>query len=251
MLICFLDFLTSLNLRDMNEDIDYKIKYEILNQEFDNYKQQSVEKRNVLKLKNNVQENSTQMNLTKTYCKNLEERIRVLNREAHNCENEYKKKLDQQMQQIQEERIRFERILSQKESEFRNKVGTLEHQLLRQRERSLVLIEDKDQEISTLKASFHAILTKNSDPLNIERNANGAKKPIEPSADFITALLSVDSPPMLHYAQELARKDIQVSGLRKQNSEIEATLRENQRDLLATADRHAKEIKGLEASIQR
>lgn len=155
------------------------------------------------------------------------------------------------MQQIQEERIRFERILTQKETDYRGKIAALEHQLLRQRERSLALIEDKEKEILTLKSSFHAILTKNNDPLNIERHTNDEKRTIEPSADFITALLSVESPPMLHYAQELARKDIQVSNLRKQNNELEADLRKNQRDLLAASERHAKEIKTLESSITR
>ncbi|KAF7989644.1 hypothetical protein HCN44_008318 [Aphidius gifuensis] len=253
------DFLESLNLKDTNDDIDYQKKYELLQQEFDKYKQQysnTVDRNNSLKLKNNnsnnnAQDNSSELNLRKSYCKNLEERIRVLNHDINNYENEYKKKLDQQMQQIQEERIRFERILTQKETDYRGKIATLEHQLLRQRERSLALIEDKEKEILTLKSSFHAILTKNNDPLNIERHKNDEKRTIEPSADFITALLSVESPPMLHYAQELARKDIQVSNLRKQNNELEADLRKNQRELLAASERHAKEIKNLESSITR
>ncbi|XP_063980484.1 GRIP and coiled-coil domain-containing protein 1 [Diachasmimorpha longicaudata] len=247
------DFLQNMNLRNISKDCDYKEQYEILEHEFENYKQQmsaKLESVNDLESENKRADKSTELHLARTYSKNLEERIRMLNKEASNKESEINLKLEQQNQQIQEERIRFERILSQKETEFRSKVGALEHQILRQRERSLALLEEKDQEITTLKSSFRAILTKHE---GLSGNPEGGddKKLIESNVDFVTSLLTVDSPPMLHYAQELARRDIQVSGLRKQNSELEAALRENQRDFMATTQRHAEEMKTLESKITR
>lgn len=245
------EFLRSIHLRSASQDADYKDKYEKLEQEFENFKQQvpaKLESVSELKLENKRADRSTELHLARTYSQNLEERIRMLNKEASNKESEMNSKLEQQTQQIQEERIRFERILSQKESEFRSKVAALEHQILRQRERSLALLHEKDQEITTLKSSFRSILTKHTSlPGNSDRGDD--RKSMEPSVDFVTSLLTVESPPMLHYAQELARRDIQVSGLRKQNSELEATLRESHRDLMATTQRHAEEIKMLESKI--
>jgi len=48
--------------------------------------------------------------------------------------------------------------LHQKDNEYRNRISILEQQLLRQRERSMALVEEKDKEILTLKASFRAFL---------------------------------------------------------------------------------------------
>ncbi|XP_011298301.1 GRIP and coiled-coil domain-containing protein 1 [Fopius arisanus] len=247
------DFLQSLNLRNISKDIDYKENYEILEQDFENYKQQmsaKLESANDLNVENERADKSTELYLARTHAKNLEERIRMLNKEASDKASEINAKLEQQIQQIQEERMRFERILSQKETEFRSKVGALEHQILRQRERSLALLEEKDREITTLKSSFRSILMKH-EALPGNCHGDDEKKSIHTNVDFVTSLLTVDSPPMLHYAHELARRDIQVSGLRKLNSQLEATLRENQRDLMTITQRHAEEIKTLENKITR
>lgn len=143
-----------------------------------------------------------------------------------------------------------------KENEYRSKVSALEHQLLRQRERSLALIQDKDQEIQTLKASFHALLPKktsafspavdeSSKALNLGDNAS------EPAVDLVTGLLTADSPPMLHYAQELARREVQVSGLRKNNMKLEAELREKHREFIKVTERHKEDVKKLENEVTR
>lgn len=257
----------SLNLSDANSEVDYREKYESLNQEFENYRQQMTAKLDGLSA-NGVagQQNraslieshkkiadTTELHLAKTYSRNLEERIRSLNREASSKEKELESRLKQQQEQMQEERIKYERVVVQKDNEYRSKIAALEHQLLRQRERSLALVEEKDQEIATLKASFHAILTKKAGlpSSDVGRKLSGSYQPVEPSADYVTALLSVDSSPMLHYSQELARREKQVSGLRKINSELESTIREKQREYIHAAERHKEESAKLEAKITR
>ncbi|XP_043282140.1 GRIP and coiled-coil domain-containing protein 1 [Venturia canescens] len=260
--------LKSLNLCDENRDLEYKEKYESLEQEFETYKQQMTLKLESLSASNNQsnpsnrtslieshksKSDTTELNLAKTYSRNLEERIRSLNREAISKEKDLKVKLEQQQAQFQEERVKFERMLAQKDNEYRGKVAALEHQLLRQRERSLALVEEKDQEISTLKASFHTILTKKGaiGSSDVGRKLSVSDQTVEPSADYVTALLSVDSSPMLHYSQELARRDKQVSGLRKKNSELETSVREIHREQLHAAEKHKDEIAALQSKITR
>ena len=195
---------------------------------------------------------TTELHLAKSYSRNLEERIRSLNREAISKEKEFKAKMEQQHEALQEERVKFERLLTRKDNEFRDKIATLENQLLRQRERSLALVEEKDQEISMLKASFHAIVKKGSVvSSDVGRKLPGTEQLVEPSADYVTALLAVDSSPMLHYSQELARREKQVSGLRKKNSDLETTIRENQREHIHSIERHKEQVVTLEAKITR
>lgn len=142
--------------------------------------------------------------------------------------------------------------MNQKDNEYRGKIVALEHQLLRQRERSLAVIDEKDQEILTLKSSFQALLPNKGSLSDNKNHISTVDVTSEPSADLVTGLLTTDNnPPMLHYAQELARREIEVSSLRKQNVELEAMLREKQRDLFHETERHKDELKKLQSQIMR
>ena len=67
----------------------------------------------------------------------------------------------------------------------------------------------------------------------------------------MTGLLTSDSPPILHYSQELARKEVQVSTSRRKVLELEATLRERQREMVHIKEKQKEEIKTLQAQIAR
>ncbi|XP_076650679.1 GRIP and coiled-coil domain containing 88 kDa [Halictus rubicundus] len=252
--------LNSLGLYDKQQILDYKDKYEILLQEFEDYKQ-DVSKYNTCNMSHNIQSqnmtthdknNRTQLHILKAHNSNLEERVRILNNELMNKETELQLKLDQQQKFIQEERARLEHMFLQKDNEFRNKISTLEQQLLRQRERSMALIEEKDKEILTLKTSFHALLPKKEKSF-AESKADTPKYELqgETASDLVTGLLTNDSPPILHYSQELARKEVQVSASRKKILEFEANLRERQREMIYMKEKQKEEIKVLQAQIAR
>ncbi|XP_051176128.1 GRIP and coiled-coil domain-containing protein 1 [Leptopilina boulardi] len=254
------DLLNSLNLSDASQD--HGNKYESLLEEFEELKRQKVvssnnttknEMANSFKNSNENSNECAQLQRIKTHNKNLEERIRLLNEEIAKREQEFKVKLENQHKILQDERIKYERLMNQKDNEYRGKIVALEHQLLRQRERSLAVINEKDQEILTLKSSFQALLpNKGSSFSDNKIHHSSVDVNSEPSADLVTGLLTTDNnPPMLHYAQELARREIEVSNLRKQNVELEAMLREKQRDLFHETERHKDELKKLQSQITR
>ncbi|XP_020723304.2 GRIP and coiled-coil domain-containing protein 1 [Bombus affinis] len=252
--------LHSLDLYDKQQVIDYKEKYETLLQEFEDYKQQ-MKYSNVGNISYNIQSQNiassydknskTQLHILKAHNNNLEERIRVLNNEIVNKERELKLKLEHQEKSSQEEHGKLRHLLLQKDNEFRNKISTLEQQLLRQRERSMALIEEKDKEILTLKTSFHALLPKKENTEERKLNASKCENGTEPITDLVTGLLTNDSPPILHYSQELARKEVQVSASRKKVLELEATLREKQREVIYIKEKQKENIKTLQAQIAR
>ncbi|OAD54500.1 GRIP and coiled-coil domain-containing protein 1 [Eufriesea mexicana] len=255
--------LHSLDLYDKQQIIDYKEKYETLLQEFDDYKQQ-MKYSNAANMSYNIQNQNitsshdknskTQLHLLKSHNNNLEERIRVLNNEILNKERELQLKLEHREKAsffYQEERGKLKHLLIQKDNEFRNKISTLEQQLLRQRERSMALIEEKDKEILTLKTSFHALLPKRENTVENKSNASKHENGTEPISDLVTGLLTSDSPPILHYSQELARKEVQVSASRKKVLELEATLREKQREIVHMKEKQKEDTKALQAQIAR
>lgn len=155
------------------------------------------------------------------------------------------------LQSSQEEREKLKHLLLQKDNEFRNKISTLEQQLLRQRERSMALIEEKDKEILALKTSFHALIPKKENTMECKSNASKYGNGTEPITDLVTGLLTSDSPPILHYSQELARKEVQVSASRKKVLELEATLREKQREIVHIKEKQKEDSKILQAQIER
>ena len=246
--------LHNLELCDKQHVVDYKEKYEILLQEFEDYKQQwkysntnrsyNIQNQNIAL--SHDKNNKTQLHLLKAHSNNLEERIRVLNNEIINKERELQLKLEHQQKSFQEDRDKLEHMLIQKDNEYRSKISTLEQQLLRQRERSMALIEEKDKEIMSLKLSFHAALPKKE---SIQNKSDENKR--EPVSDLMTGLLTSDSPPILHYSQELARKEVQVSTSRRKVLELEATLRERQREMVHIKEKQKEEIKTLQAQIAR
>ncbi|XP_076475399.1 GRIP and coiled-coil domain containing 88 kDa isoform X2 [Bombus vancouverensis nearcticus] len=249
-----------LDLYDKQQVIDYKEKYETLLQEFEDCKQQ-MKYSNVGNISYNIQSQNiassydknskTQLHILKAHNNNLEERIRVLNNEIVNKERELKLKLEHQEKLSQEEHGKLRHLLLQKDNEFRNKISTLEQQLLRQRERSMALIEEKDKEILTLKTSFHALLPKKENTAERKLNTSKCESGTEPITDLVTGLLTNDSPPILHYSQELARKEVQVSASRKKVLELEATLREKQREVIYIKEKQKENIKALQAQIAR
>ncbi|KAK2583924.1 hypothetical protein KPH14_001188 [Odynerus spinipes] len=258
--------LKSLELNDKYKDSEYKEKYESLLQEFKMYKEQMPTKYNVdanllhkghqqnysLMDLRNKENSKTQLHLLKTHNNNLEERVRTLNSTLIKIEKELQMKTDYFLQLVDAERTNSKHILSQKENEFRNKICTLEQQLLRQRERSVALIQEKEKEILTLKASFHALLPKkDSSFLEGERTVTKHENKTETSSDIVTGLLNNDSPPILHYTQELARHEVQISSSRKRILELEALLREKERQLLHITDKHKEELNTVQTQIAR
>jgi chromosome segregation ATPase len=148
--------------------------------------------------------------------------------------------------------MKSEHTLHQKDNEFRNRISILEQQLLRQRERSMALVEEKDKEILTLKTSFRALLPNKETAATTENKAYSRyENTVEPITDLVTGLLRNDSPPILHYTQELARKEMQISSSRKKILELEATLREQQREMLYVKEQQQEETKTLKTHITR
>ncbi|XP_076636102.1 GRIP and coiled-coil domain containing 88 kDa isoform X2 [Colletes latitarsis] len=253
--------LHSLDLYDKQQIVDYKEKYENLLQEFEEYKQQMIYKYNNANMAHNIQSqnmtahdknNKTQLHLLKAHNNNLEERIRILSNEIVNKETELRLSLEHQKKSFQDERAKLEHTLLQKDNEFRSKMSTLEQQLSRQRERSMALIEEKDKEILTLKTSFHALLPKKENTIaENETNVPKYERRGEQVVDLVTGLLTSDSPPILHYSQELARKEVQVSASRRRILELEAALREKQREIVHAKEKQKEETKAFHAQIAR
>ena len=62
---------------------------------------------------------------------------------------------------------------------------------------------------------------------------------------------SGESPHMLHYAHELARRDVEISNLRKAKHQLECALRELQRAAATQEDQHQEQTDELREEVER
>jgi predicted RNase H-like nuclease (RuvC/YqgF family) len=60
-----------------------------------------------------------------------------------------------------------------------------------------------------------------------------------------------ESPHMLHYAHELARRDVEISNLRKAKHQLESRFRELQRAATTEEERHQEKISQLSEEVAR
>lgn len=170
--------------------------------------------------------------------KNLQERIRILSDKNRDIENEYQLQIDQLKKTIKNEKARFKETLAASESDYRGRLWLLEQQLQKQRERSLALLEEKEQELHSLQNTFQMFLP-------------GYRKTPDDESNPLSGNQIRDGPHMLHYANELARRDVEIANLRKSKHKTEIALRELQKAAVSDAEKHRDERQALREEIAR
>lgn len=172
--------------------------------------------------------------------KNLQEKIRVLSDENKSIDKDYQLQIEQLKKTMKNEKARFKETLAASELDFRGRVWLLEEQLQKQRERSLTLLEEKEKEIHSLQSTFQMFL-----PGYIQKTEND----LEESSTLPSQ--SVDGPHIVHYTNEIARRDIEISSLRRKKHQVEMALRDLQKEVVSIREKHKEEIDLLNADIMR
>lgn len=222
-----------------------------------------------------MQKAKNQIDTQKANIKTLQTKIEVLNRNLDEQETELRNKIQEHKNELRGERNRRKELLAATMTEYRTKQSELEGQLQKQRERSLALLEEKENEISTLKASFDVFMVpkpfrKRSETVDSDKSSQDNRDPKETMATLNnvlhssnddvnqTALVlsgkvsnSKEPMPMLHYVHELSRKDVEISSLRKAKHAAEQTLRQALQDKAASQQTLYERIATLEENVDR
>ncbi|XP_058832941.1 GRIP and coiled-coil domain-containing protein 1-like [Topomyia yanbarensis] len=200
--------------------------------------------------------------------KSLQEKNKILNKNIDELEVEYKNKLIEHKNAVKAEKIRTQELLSAMESDFKSRLSQLELQLKKQRERSLQLLEEKEEEIKSLRTSFDIMM---HDTTSERENSTADSKTISDQQHIfdnlpialskkINVLNSVfkaepnansETHHILHYAHELARKEIEITALRTAKNNTESALRQALHDKVASQEELHEKIAYLEEQIDR
>lgn len=193
--------------------------------------------------------------------KELKSRITQLEDQLQTCKSqlklneEYHNKITTNLEKSCEDlKVQHKQELAQAELSYRTQLLELEHQIQKQRERTLSLLEEKDKEIELLKSSFlTSFIKKNkiSENDSVLENTSSTSSQ-EAAANLLSSSLisSQKDGHILHYIQELARKDVEISNLRQSRIQTESSLRKLQQKLAVMEDNYSHEVDMLKSRIR-
>lgn len=177
---------------------------------------------------------------------NLQDKITVLNKNIEDQETELKQSSDQYLRDLKEIEGKWKHSL---ELAIRANTEEMEQHLQKQRERSLKLLEEKDNEIKALKTSFDLFIP-------VVESSSGETHLMSPSCveGTSTNFGSSDgktNSQLLHYVHELARRDVELSSLRKSKNSAESAMRQAIKDKITSQEELHDQLADLEEQVGR
>lgn len=179
----------------------------------------------------------------------LKEKYINLRIQSDEAETRHRQELEERQQQVvvvqQSHRQEVERAAAL----HRDELLRLEAELHKQRERTMALLEEKDQELERLRAATLSCSNNCNQTANDERESSS-----ESEADAVSQALQramPTEPTLLLYAEQLARKEVEVGGLRRQKHRLEEDLHQLQARLIANAERHDEEVTELRGQLDK
>lgn len=226
--------------------LQYQQELRQLKDEFERYKQRA---QLVLKNKNAKDGCQTrELEEVRDQLAELKEKYINMRIQSDEADVQHRRQLEEQQQQAvalqQAHRQEVERL----ETLHRDNLVMLEAELHKQRERTMALLDEKDQELEKLRA---AVLTSPKDPDKTAEEQPGS--PESESDEISQALRQVapNEPTLLLYAEHFARKEVEVGGLRRQKHRLEDDLHQLQAKLIANAERHDEETAELRGQLAK
>lgn len=151
--------------------------------------------------------------------------------------------------------------LAQLKSAHQKEIFVLELEAKKQRERTIALLAEKDQEIEQLKTAtssrFDSEIYSHMRDFSLEslRDTDGLLQGESESEEAVAKLLmhpaAQGEATLLHFAQEKARQDVEINNLRRQKHQLENALREMQHTVSLKEERSQETIQHLEEQIHK
>ncbi|KAI8422189.1 hypothetical protein MSG28_006096 [Choristoneura fumiferana] len=216
--------LTSIFKMDGYENVHTKCieEFENLKLEFEKYKAQNVKKDESGDVKNEIANLKSERLLLKekleTYGMMLEDERLDKADTVKACEEKLKTQQDYHKEIV---------------ADLKTRIQSLEKQVVTQRDRYAALLDETDSYIRA-------------------KNDRSRKVSVENYKEGHGLLTDVMAPPhMLHYAHELARKDLDISQLRKEKHILEGQFRDHQREATIEKERFKEVVRTLKEEIDR
>ncbi|XP_016355710.1 GRIP and coiled-coil domain-containing protein 1-like [Sinocyclocheilus anshuiensis] len=234
--------------------LHYQQELRQLREEFERYKMRA---QGVLKNKNTKDGNQAkELEEARDQLAELKEKyinLRIISDEA---EVQHKRDLEERQQALVALQQTHKQEVERLEAQHRENFLRLEEELHKQRDRTMALLAEKDLELERLRAAtvigFGRQATNNSTA--IEGGDLEEDDPEQEESDIIAQALKLagpNEPTLLLYAEQLARKEVDVAALRKQKHRLEEDLHQLQGKLIANGERHEEEVAELRCELDK
>lgn len=222
----------------MKHPVDVSRIFSLSNDHVDCLKEQTTLRSELTKFKVRCETLEEEVRSEKQNISNLQEKITVLNRNIEEQEVELKGIIGKHTRELLAEQEKSRQSI---ELAVRTKADEMEQHMQKQRERSLNLLQEKDNEIKSLKMSvdlFMPVEANNSDDMtNVPHSASSQ--------------LGEGKTNILHYVHELARKDLEISSLRKSKHSAESAMRQAIKDKITCQEELHDQVANLEEQVAR
>lgn len=245
----------------------YQQELRQLKDEFERYK---VRAQVVLKNKN-AKDGSQAKELEDARDQLVELKEKYINLRIHSDESDarHRRELEERQQSLAALQQSHKQELERAEAQHRESLLRLEGELHRQRDRTMALLAEKDQELEKLRATTAFAYGQRSRSGSDEKTsdsratANGGRgngedagldDPAREESDIIAQALRLagpNEPTLLLYAEQLARKEVEVGALRRQKRRLEEDVHQMQGKLIANGERYEEEVAELRGQLDK
>ncbi|XP_054488243.2 GRIP and coiled-coil domain-containing protein 1 [Agelaius phoeniceus] len=180
----------------------------------------------------------------------LQDKNVLLQLAADDTEKRHRQELEARKQELSQLQQLHRQELERCQLQFRERALRLEEEMHKQRDRALAVLAEKDRELEQLRA-----LTLPHGPKGCRDGGPGpGDAPSQDSSEILPQelqLCSGSEPTFFLYAEQLARKEVEIAALRKHRHRLEVQLHQLQGRALAEEDRHREEVAALRDEIQK
>ncbi|OPJ71474.1 GRIP and coiled-coil domain-containing protein 1 [Patagioenas fasciata monilis] len=183
----------------------------------------------------------------------LKEKYVTLQLAAEDTEKRHQQDMEAKSKELSRLQQIHKQELERCQLEYRERALKLEEEMHKQRDRALAVLAEKDQELEQLRS-----LTL---PYGLQGSKNylvsGTTSSDSPGSDSSEILpqalqLSASSEPTFFlYAEQLARKEVEIGALRKHKHKLEMQVHQLQEKILVEEEKHREEVCTLHSEIEK
>lgn len=231
----------------------YQQELKQLKEEFERYKMRA---QVVLKSKNTKDGNlAKELEAAQEQLAELKEKYISLRLSCEELESQHQQEAEDWKQELARLQQLHRQELEQRQLDFRDRTLKLEEELHKQRDRALAVLAEKDLELEQLRSvALSSGLPGRRSPVG-GLGGGGLGDPADTaSSESLTQALQLaaaSEPTFFLYAEQLARKEVEITSLRKQKHRLEVEAHQLQERLLEEGERHREEVGALQSHIEK
>ncbi|NWR92890.1 GCC1 protein, partial [Furnarius figulus] len=181
----------------------------------------------------------------------LKEKYVALQLASDDVEKQHRQAMEAKKQELCQLQQLHRQELERCQLEYRERALRLEEEMHKQRDRALAVLAEKDQELEHLRALTlpHALQASKS-----SLDISPGDSPGQDASEVLPQALQLPSssePTFFLYAEQLARKEVEIAALRKHKHGLEVQLHQLRERALAEEEKHREEVSALQGEIQK